>query len=188
MSNDSKSSISIDALERLGRTIKNIGLAVADTQEQLAESNQDRKKEREQIDRLTGAAARMETQIEFLLASDKRIEQLPAQLTQVQADQERFQDQLSRLEELVEKLIATQGQKEEAAKRETKELSTARINARNGLAVALVGGSITLLIQLVTVFEKRWFSSPLPSTEETPPIHTPAKDKDRVTPSQSKVR
>ncbi len=185
MSTDSKSTVSIDALERLGRTIKNIGLAVADTQEQLAESNQDRKKEREQIDRLAGAAAKMETQIEFLLESDRRIEQIPAQLAQIQADQKRFQDQLSRLEETVEKLIASQGQKEEEAKKEKKELSTTRINARNGLSVALIGGSVTLLIQLTTVFGQHFLPSPTPSAEDR---ETHSQVEDKVTPSQPKPK
>lgn len=185
MSADSKSSVSIDALERLGRTIKSIGLAVADTQEQLAEFNQERKKEREQIDKLSGAAAKIETQIEFLLASDKRIEQIPTQLAQIQADQEHFQNQLSRLEETVERLTANQGQKEEEAKKEKKELSTARINARNGLAVALVGGFVTLLIQLVTVFEKRLFSNPTPSLEDS---KTPSQVEDKVTPFQPQTK
>jgi DNA repair exonuclease SbcCD ATPase subunit len=185
MSTDSKNTVSIDALERLGRTIKNIGLAVADTQEQLAESNQDRKKEREQIDKLAATAAKMETQIEFLLESDRRVEQIPAQLAQIQADQERFQDQLNRLEETVKRLIASQGQKEEEAKKEKKELSTARINARNGLAVALVGGSVTLLIQLATVFEQHLLPSPTPSAEER---EIRSQVKDQVTPSQPRTK
>lgn len=185
MSNDSKSSISIDALERLGRTIKNIGLAVADTQEQLAELNQDRKKEREQIDRLSGAAAKMETQIEFLSASDKRIEQIPTQLAQIQADQERFQDQLSRLEETVKRLITGQGQKEEEAKKEKKELSTARINARNGLAIALIGGSVTLLIQIANVFEQRLL--PIPAADRVE-REAGSQVNDKVTPAQPKTK
>lgn len=165
MAADSKSTVSIDALERLGRTIKNIGLAVADTQEQLAESNQDRKKEREQMDRLAEVVTRMETQINFLLDSDKRVEQIPAQLAQVQAEQRNFQAHQRRLEETIEKLMADQEQKEKAVKSENKELSTARINARNGLILALVSGSVTLLIPLISLAERQWFKATSPPVE-----------------------